>query len=267
MCPELNSKLDKLDTSQELRRRLFHLIHAGYMAGHGGPSNSPGFASRTARLVARWGRRSVTLRDDREDSDRHPGQPGDVSHGIQSSESDDDPDYIGEEDDDLNDEKEHEDMEVWMLGEEPIEEEQATTSIGSRATSGNDGPEKLVSLDHVLAHTTALRNSPSEGSARLGNVKLGGLVNTLTMLSGREFNVSRIGKFSRAECCHVASRYLPTDGPEVVEKLNSRAYIGQFSADGTLFVAGFQVPIYFSFRCTVVHCCMFPQEAHRNRIG
>jgi WD repeat-containing protein 23 len=73
------------------------------------------------------------------------------------------------------------------------------------------------------------------------------------MLAGREFNVSKNGRFSRAECCHVASRYLPTDGPLVVEQLNSRAYIGQFSKDGTLFVAGFQVRIHLHF----LHCQMY----------
>ena len=41
--------------------------------------------------------------------------------------------------------------------------------------------------------------------------------------------------------CHVGARFLPTDGLSVVKRLNSRAYIGQFSLDGTLFVAGFQV--------------------------
>lgn len=118
------------------------------------------------------------------------------------------------------------------------------------SSAGSDGPENnLVSLDHVIAHSTAIQNSPSEGSARLGKAKKGANVNTLSMLVGREFNVSGNGKFSRAECCHVASRYLPTDGPSVVEQLNSRAYIGQFSKDGSLFVAGFQVNTYTHLSC------------------
>ena len=116
-----------------------------------------------------------------------------------------------------------------------------SSSAGSRSRSSGGSENNLVPLDHVIAHSTAIRNSPSEGSARLGKAKKGANVNTLSMLAGREFNVSGNGKFSRAECCHVASRYLPTDGPSIVEKLNSRAYIGQFSKDGSLFVAGFQV--------------------------
>ncbi|CAI5474415.1 unnamed protein product [Closterium sp. Yama58-4] len=40
--------------------------------------------------------------------------------------------------------------------------------------------------------------------------------------------------------CHLAQSFLPCDGPMVVDKVASRAYIGQFSGDGDLFVAGFQ---------------------------
>eukprot|EP00850_Spirogloea_muscicola_P025879 SM004671S16630 [mRNA] locus=s4671:36:1122:- [translate_table: standard] len=60
------------------------------------------------------------------------------------------------------------------------------------------------------------------------------------MLAGREQNASRSGRFSSAECCHLSQRYIPADGPTVVDALGSRAYIGQFSADGSLFVAAFQ---------------------------
>jgi hypothetical protein len=155
-----------------------------------------------------------------------------------SEESDeDDPEYVGDEEEyaDDNDDDEEE-------IEFSVEEDEYDVSLGPLSvSSGSEGSEVLpVPLDHDLTHATALRNAASAGSARLANVKPCELVNTQTMLAGREFNVSKNGKFSRAECCHVASRYLPTDGPLVVEQLNSRAYIGQFSKDGTLFVAGFQ---------------------------
>ncbi|XP_024386773.1 LEC14B protein isoform X2 [Physcomitrium patens] len=114
--------------------------------------------------------------------------------------------------------------------------------LDTRAMSGGseDYEASHASLDHAIAHSTAMRHAPSKGSARLEKVKRGEFVNTMTMLAGREFNVSGNGRFSRAECCHVGARYLPSDGPSIVEDMNSRAYIGQFSGDGTLFVAGFQ---------------------------
>ncbi|CAI5996205.1 unnamed protein product [Closterium sp. NIES-65] len=50
----------------------------------------------------------------------------------------------------------------------------------------------------------------------------------------------KFGRFSESDRCHLAQSFLPCDGPMVVDKVASRAYIGQFSGDGDLFVAGFQ---------------------------
>ncbi|XP_050942849.1 LEC14B homolog isoform X4 [Cucumis melo] len=57
---------------------------------------------------------------------------------------------------------------------------------------------------------------------------------------GRECNYSGKGRFSAGDCCHVLSRYLPVNGPWLVDQMTSRAYVSQFSSDGSLFVAGFQ---------------------------
>ncbi|CAI5522443.1 unnamed protein product [Closterium sp. Naga37s-1] len=65
-------------------------------------------------------------------------------------------------------------------------------------------------------------------------------VNVHQMLLSREVNVSKFGRFSESDRCHLAQSFLPCDGPMVVDKVASRAYIGQFSGDGDLFVAGFQ---------------------------
>ncbi|KAF9623305.1 hypothetical protein IFM89_000794 [Coptis chinensis] len=60
------------------------------------------------------------------------------------------------------------------------------------------------------------------------------------MLAGREFNYSGKGRFSFADCRHVVSRYLPVYGPWEIDRFNTRAYVSQFSADGSLLVAGSQ---------------------------
>jgi hypothetical protein len=167
-----------------------------------------------------------------------------------SEESDeDDPEYVVDEEENADDNDDDEEEIEFSVEEDEYDVSLRPLSV----SSGSEGSEVLpVPLDHDLTHATALRNAASAGSARLANVKPCELVNTQTMLAGREFNVSKNGRFSRAECCHVASRYLPTDGPSVVEQLNSRAYIGQFSKDGSLFVAGFQVRIHLHF----VYCQM-----------
>ncbi|XP_022760457.1 LEC14B homolog isoform X3 [Durio zibethinus] len=95
-------------------------------------------------------------------------------------------------------------------------------------------------VDHDIAQLTNLRSGPHELLSRgvPGGKKLP--VSTLKMLVGREGNYTGRGRFSLADCCHVLSRYLPVNGPWWVDRMQSRAYVSQFSADGSLFVAGFQ---------------------------
>lgn len=64
---------------------------------------------------------------------------------------------------------------------------------------------------------------------------------TTTMLLAREANYSGQGRFSSADCSHVLGRYLPVNSPSQIDRMNSEAYVSQFSVDGSLLVAGFQV--------------------------
>lgn len=98
----------------------------------------------------------------------------------------------------------------------------------------------LSSLDHEIAQLTKLRSGPHENLSRVLPGKRESSVSTLKMLAGREANFSGIGRFSTADRCHVLSKYLPVNGPWVVDQMNTRAYVSQFSADGSLFVAAFQ---------------------------
>ncbi|KAI3766157.1 hypothetical protein L2E82_16208 [Cichorium intybus] len=65
-------------------------------------------------------------------------------------------------------------------------------------------------------------------------------ISPVKMLAGREGNYSERSKFTSADRCHISSRYLPVNGPSVIDRMTSCAYVLQFSADSTLFVAGFQ---------------------------
>lgn len=106
-------------------------------------------------------------------------------------------------------------------------------------SQGSNKP--LNYLDHEIAQLTRLRSGPHDllSQAVPGRRKLP--VSTVKMLAGRECNYSGRGRFSSADCCHVLSRYLPVNGPWLIDQTNSRAYVSQFSADGSLFIAGFQV--------------------------
>ncbi|KAH9296874.1 hypothetical protein KI387_028556 [Taxus chinensis] len=139
--------------------------------------------------------------------------------------------------------------------------------------------EDIPPLDHKVAHITKLRSAPNVMLSRIYGENQKGHISVFSMLAGREANVSGRGKFSAADCCHVVSRYLPTGGPVQVEKMNSRAYVGQFSTDGSLFVAGFQdrhIKIYNvdkgwkvqknvsarSLRWTVTDTALSPDQRH-----
>ncbi|KAL8530762.1 hypothetical protein ACS0TY_007706 [Phlomoides rotata] len=99
---------------------------------------------------------------------------------------------------------------------------------------------QLQSLNHDVAHLTKLRSGPQENLSRVFPGKRELPISTLKMLAGRETNLSGRGRFSSGDCRHVLSKYLPVNGPSVVDQMSTRAYVSQFSADGSLFVAAFQ---------------------------
>ncbi|KAL8208284.1 hypothetical protein R6Q57_007696 [Mikania cordata] len=104
---------------------------------------------------------------------------------------------------------------------------------GKMKASGEGLPE--------IAVVTKLRSQPHKFFSRVLPGKSEGLpISPVKMLGRREGNLTGRARFMSADCCHLSSRYLPDDKPSVIDTMNSCAYVSQFSADGTLFVAGFQ---------------------------
>ncbi|EEF45451.1 LEC14B protein, putative [Ricinus communis] len=152
------------------------------------------------------------------------------------------------------------------------------TSTGSYASEGSN--ESSDYLDHEIAQLTKLRSGPNELLSRdvPGSLRLLP-VSTVKMLAGREGNYSGRGRFSSADSCHVLSRFLPVHGPWRVDRMKSRAYVSQFSDDGTLFIAGFQgghIRVYNvdkgwkvqkdiltkSLRWTITDTCLSPDQRY-----
>lgn len=106
---------------------------------------------------------------------------------------------------------------------------------------GSCGNALLGCGDDEFAQLTKLRSAPHEHLSRVLPGKARLPVSPVKMLVGRECNYSGRGRFSLSDSCHVLSRYLPVNGPSVINKMKSCAYVSQFSDDGSLFVAGFQV--------------------------
>ncbi|XP_042061953.1 LEC14B protein-like isoform X2 [Salvia splendens] len=98
---------------------------------------------------------------------------------------------------------------------------------------------QLHSVDHDIAQLTRLQ-SPQENFSLTRPGKREYPVSVVTMLAGREANLFKRGRFSPGDCRHVLSKYLPVNGPWVVDQMSTRAYVSQFSLDGSLFMAAFQ---------------------------
>ncbi|KAL3693175.1 hypothetical protein R1sor_006826 [Riccia sorocarpa] len=111
---------------------------------------------------------------------------------------------------------------------------------GPRSDEQTSQENEITLKDHPLGVKLRCRTAASHASCRFGKVQPGEPVNALLMVAGREMNVTGKSNFSRAEQCHMGSKYLPLHGGKVIDQMNSRAYTGQFSADGSVFVAGFQ---------------------------
>jgi len=124
----------------------------------------------------------------------------------------------------------------------------------NESSAGGIAGERDIHLDHEIAQLTKLRSSPHELLGRVVPGRMRLPASTVRMLVGREGNFSGRGRFSSADGCHVLSRYLPTKGPWIVDRMKSRAYVSQFSDDGSLFIAGFQVIIIIIIVLNVVVC-------------
>lgn len=108
------------------------------------------------------------------------------------------------------------------------------------ANSSQRNAQLNSSLDHEIAQLTKLRSGPNESLIRVVPGKRDFSLSNAKMLAAREANLSGRGRFTSGDCRHVLSKYLPVNGPWVVDQMSTRAYVSQFSTDGSMFVAAFQ---------------------------
>ncbi|XP_021765453.1 LEC14B homolog isoform X1 [Chenopodium quinoa] len=106
--------------------------------------------------------------------------------------------------------------------------------------SGSSAGTSSEHFDHEIAQLTKLRSGPNEYISKLFGGKNKDWISPVKMLAARESNFFRKSKFSMADGCHMLSRYLPVNGPYLVDQMESCAYVSQFSSDGSLLVAGYQ---------------------------
>ena len=61
------------------------------------------------------------------------------------------------------------------------------------------------------------------------------------LVSAREAGPAGGAGFSAADRAYLGRQHIPTKGPWGVDDVDSEAYVSQFSADGSLLIAGFRV--------------------------
>lgn len=121
------------------------------------------------------------------------------------------------------------------------EEYYDASNTANPSSYGHAHDDSSVCLDNEISDLTRIKSKPNGHLSKINPGKRKRCVPTVAMLAGREANYSGRGRFTSADCCHVASRYVPVKGPWLVDQMSSRAYVSQFSTDGSLFVTGFQV--------------------------
>ncbi|KVH94465.1 WD40 repeat-containing protein [Cynara cardunculus var. scolymus] len=103
-------------------------------------------------------------------------------------------------------------------------------------------PSSQNDLEHEVAQLTKLGSTPHDRLQRVLPRRQEFPVSPVKMLAGREGNYSGRGRFSAADRCHLLNKYLPVKGPSIIDQLTTRAYVSQFSTDGSLF--GSHIKIY-----------------------
>jgi len=122
--------------------------------------------------------------------------------------------------------------------EEEYCEPEAQNTAGASSAQAN---EEFSNLHNDIFQMTRIRSRLSGTIYNKSMSTYSGMVSTSKLLSAREINCSGKGMFSSGDRAFVVGRYVPKYGPELLDRMDSRAYVSQFSTDGTLFVAGFQV--------------------------
>ncbi|WOH01635.1 hypothetical protein DCAR_0521019 [Daucus carota subsp. sativus] len=129
----------------------------------------------------------------------------------------------------------------YALSRMEIDSEYYNSDTSDSSVDENSSPNKPAhNLDHEVAQLTKLGSAPHEKLSHIFPGKREVSVNTVKMLAGRECNFSGRGRFSAADRRHVLTKYLPANSPSVIDEMTTRAYVSQFSADGSLCVVAFQ---------------------------
>jgi len=95
-------------------------------------------------------------------------------------------------------------------------------------------------MANEVFHLTRARSEPCHRTRGAASARGRRPFSTFGLMSARESGRTGGAGFSPADRAYVGSRHIPTKGPWIVDEVDSEAYVSQFSADGSLLVAGFR---------------------------
>jgi len=111
-------------------------------------------------------------------------------------------------------------------------------------------------MANEVFHLTRARSEPCHRTRGAASARGRRPFSTFGLVSARESGRTGGAGFSPADRAYVGSRHIPTKGPWSVDEVDSEAYVSQFSADGSLLVAGFRgsrIRVYNADRGWTIH--------------
>ncbi|CAL4910378.1 unnamed protein product [Urochloa decumbens] len=129
-------------------------------------------------------------------------------------------------------------------------------SARGEASRNADRELDRFAMANEVFHLTRARSELCHRSRGAASARRRRPFSTFELVSARESGRTGGAGLSSADRAYVGSRHIPTKGPWGVDEMDSEAYVSQFSADGSLLVAGFRgsrIRVYDAERGWKIH--------------
>nr|CAB3463893.1 unnamed protein product [Digitaria exilis] len=123
--------------------------------------------------------------------------------------------------------------------------------------------DRFVTANEVF-HLTRARSELCHRTRGASSARRRRPFSTFELVSARESGRAGGAGFSLADRACVGRRHIPKKGPWAVDEMDSEAYVSQFSADGSLLVAGFRAYASLSPVVHIVNVQSSGKESHAN---
>lgn len=110
-----------------------------------------------------------------------------------------------------------------------------------KAAAAADREVERFTLCPKMSHLTRATSEPCRRARGAAPARRTRPFSAFELVSAREAGRAGGAGFSAADRAYLGRQHIPTKGPWGVDEVDSEAYVSQFSADGSLLIAGFRV--------------------------